>query len=104
MLFGIFAYRSYLGEHAATFDRIGADARINYGNLSLAGGYINGWNDLTKEEKHIWFGEASYFVAALADALLQIRRPHRGKCRQRRPVQGHCRYVHAGDGPISDSM
>jgi hypothetical protein len=60
--FGVFAYRSHIGVNADLYDRIGGDARINYKNLSLAGGYIHGSNDQTEENKDIWFGEAEYFV------------------------------------------
>jgi hypothetical protein len=59
---GFFVYRSYIGDNADTFDRIGGDARINYMDLSLAGGYIKGDNDETNENKDIWFVEAQYFV------------------------------------------
>ena len=62
VLFGFFAYRGYLGVNADTFDRIGGDVRLNYKNLSLAGGYINGNNDQPDEKKDIWFAEAEYFV------------------------------------------
>ncbi|MFZ0484427.1 MAG: hypothetical protein WAL93_13650 [Desulfobacterales bacterium] len=62
VLFGFFAYRGYLGVNADTFDRIGGDVRLNYKNISLAGGYINGNNDQTDEEKDIWFAETEYFV------------------------------------------
>jgi hypothetical protein len=62
VLLGFFAYRSYIGENGDTFDRIGGDARINYKDLSLAGGYIKGNNDETNEDKDIWFAEAEYFV------------------------------------------
>jgi hypothetical protein len=55
-------YRSYIGPSAATFDRIGGDARVNHKNLSVAGGYIYGNDDSTDEEEHIWFAEAYYFV------------------------------------------
>jgi hypothetical protein len=59
---GFFAYRGYLGMNADTFDRIGGDFRLNYKDLSLAGGFIRGNNDQTKEHKRIWFGEAQYFL------------------------------------------
>ena len=59
VLFGFFTYRGYLDENAYRFDRIGGDVRLNYKNLSLAGGYINGNNDQTHEQKDIWFAEAS---------------------------------------------
>jgi hypothetical protein len=62
VLFGFFAYRGYLGVNADTFDRIGGDVRLNYKNVSLAGGYINGNNKQTDEKKDIWFAEAEYFV------------------------------------------
>lgn len=60
--FGLFVYRSYIGPNSATFDRIGGDTRVNYKNLSVAGGYIYGDDDSTNEEKKIWFAEAYYFV------------------------------------------
>jgi hypothetical protein len=59
---GFFAYRTHVGDNADTYDRIGGDARINYINLSVAGGYITGDDDETNEDKDIWFGEAEYFV------------------------------------------
>jgi len=62
VLFGGFAYRSHVGVNADPYDRIGGDARINYKDLSVAGGYIHGSNDQTEEDKDIWFGEAEYFV------------------------------------------
>jgi hypothetical protein len=62
VLLGFFAYRSYLSDSGDTFDRIGGDARVNYENLSVAGGYISGNNDETNEDKDIWFAEAQYFV------------------------------------------
>jgi hypothetical protein len=62
VLFGGFAYRSYIGMNADPYDRIGGDVRVNYKDLSLAGGYIHGSNDQSEVNKDIWFGEAEYFV------------------------------------------
>jgi predicted porin len=62
VLFGGFAHRSHFGVNADSYDRIGGDVRINYKDLSVAGGYIRGSNDQTEEDKDIWFGEAEYFV------------------------------------------
>ncbi len=59
---GFFAYEGYVEENADRFDRIGGDARITYQSLSVAGGYITGNNRQANEDKHIWFGEAQYFV------------------------------------------
>ncbi len=42
VLFGIFGMRSYIGDEDEEFDRIGADIRVNYNDLSLASGYIRG--------------------------------------------------------------
>jgi hypothetical protein len=62
ILFGLFAYRGHSGENANDFDRIGGDVRLNYKDLSLAGGYIVGREEVTHIDKHIWFSEAYYFV------------------------------------------
>jgi hypothetical protein len=62
ILFGVFAYRSYLGTDIKTFDRIGGDVRVNYKDFSLAGGYIVGKNKETDEDKYIGFAEGQYFV------------------------------------------
>jgi hypothetical protein len=62
ILFGVFVYRSYLGPDIKTFDRIGGDVRVNYKDISLAGGYITGKNKETGEDKHIGFAEGQYFV------------------------------------------
>jgi hypothetical protein len=62
ILFGLFAYRGHSGENASDFDRMGGDVRLNYKDLSLAGGYIVGREEVTHIDKHIWFGEAYYFV------------------------------------------
>ena len=62
VLLGFFAYRSYIGENAYTFDRIGGDIRVNYKNFSVAGGFIRGNNEQTNEDKDIWFAEAQYFL------------------------------------------
>jgi hypothetical protein len=76
VLFGIFGKRSYVGDDDEEFDRIGADVRVNYKDLSLAGGYIRGID--VKEAAHggghgegmeegdidkdIWFAELEYFI------------------------------------------
>lgn len=82
VLFGIFGKRSYVGDNDEEFDRIGADVRVNYKDLSLAGGYIRGID--VKEAAHgggheeemeemeemeegdidkdIWFAELEYFI------------------------------------------
>ena len=43
-------------------DSIGADFRVNYKDLSLAGGYIRGEEDSTNIDKDIWFVEGEYFL------------------------------------------
>lgn len=62
ILVGGFYYKSYSGAQDLRFDRIGADARLNYKDLSVALGFITGDNDATNEKKDIWFAEAEYFV------------------------------------------
>jgi hypothetical protein len=68
VLFGLFGFRSNQGPGNNTFDRFGADFRVNFKDLSVAGGYIQGDNGggghdgAPKEEKDIWFAEAEYFV------------------------------------------
>lgn len=75
VLFGIFGMRSYVGDDDEEFDRIGADARVNYKDLSVAAGYIHGDNirghvhgggahghGSTELDKDVWFAEAEYFV------------------------------------------
>jgi len=79
VLFGIFAMRSYIGDKDEEFDRIGADVRVNYNDLSLASGYIrgidvkgagagNGGQEKGNDEegmdidKDIWFAELEYFL------------------------------------------
>jgi hypothetical protein len=62
VLFGGFIYRSRVGVNADPYDRVGGDVRINYKDLSVAGGYIHGSNDQTEVNKNIWFGESYYFV------------------------------------------
>jgi len=62
VLFGGFIYRSRVGVNADPYDRIGGDVRVNYKDVSLAGGYIHGSNDQTEENKNIWFGEGYYFL------------------------------------------
>ncbi|GAB4364831.1 MAG: hypothetical protein Kow00128_06850 [Deltaproteobacteria bacterium] len=62
ILIGGFYYKSYAGPTDLSFDRIGADARLNYKDLSLALGFVTGDNDATNEKKDIWFAEAEYFV------------------------------------------
>jgi len=62
VLVGGFYYKTNLGPDNHAFDRIGADARCNYKDLSVALGYITGDNDATNEKKDIWFAEAEYFV------------------------------------------
>jgi len=62
ILIGGFYYVSYSGDQDFKFDRIGADARGNYKDLSVALGFITGDNDATNENKDIWFAEAEYFV------------------------------------------
>ncbi len=59
---GVFAYRSLIGVDEDHFDRLGADLRVNFKDLSVAGGYIQGKNDATKLEKRISFAEMEYFV------------------------------------------
>ncbi|MFZ0451626.1 MAG: hypothetical protein WAL98_20505 [Desulfatiglandaceae bacterium] len=59
---GFFTYRSYIDENAYRFDRIGGDVRVNYKDLSMAGGYITGDNHETHEQTDVWFAEAQYFV------------------------------------------
>jgi hypothetical protein len=60
--FGVFAYRTHVGDDADKFDRIGADARISYKDLELAGGYIYGNDDSDNTDKDLWFVEAEYFL------------------------------------------
>ena len=62
VLLGVFGYRSFIGPDWHHFDRMGADLRVNYKDLSLAGGYIKGKNDDTLINKNITFAEAEYFV------------------------------------------
>jgi len=62
ILVGGFYYKSYAGPTDLSFDRIGADARWNHKDLSVALGFVTGDNDATNEEKDIWFAEAEYFV------------------------------------------
>ena len=59
---GVFAYRSYLGAEANTFDRFGGDVRIDYADLSLTGGYIKGNNHQSGIIEEIWFAGGQYFV------------------------------------------
>ncbi len=40
ILFGLFGYQGYTGANADRATRFGADARVNYKDLSLGGGYI----------------------------------------------------------------
>ena len=40
ILFGLFGYQGYTGANADRATRYGADARVNYKDLSLGGGYI----------------------------------------------------------------
>ena len=60
--FGIFAYRSYIGDDADKFDRVGGDLRINYKDLQFGGGYIYGEDDSDDTDKDLWFAEAEYFL------------------------------------------
>lgn len=62
ILIGAFYYKTYSGAQDLQFDRIGADARLNYKDLSVALGFITGDNDAMNEKKDIWFAEAEYFV------------------------------------------
>lgn len=62
ILVGAFYYKTYSGAQDLQFDRIGADARLNYKDLSVALGFITGDNDAMNEKKDIWFAEAEYFV------------------------------------------
>jgi hypothetical protein len=62
VLLGFFAYKSYLGTVPQTFNRVGGDLRMNYKDISVAGGYIIGKNHETTEDKHIAFVEGQYFV------------------------------------------
>lgn len=63
---GTFAYRTYEGDDAKKYDRVGGDIRVNYADASLVGGYAWGKNrELSFDDhspiQHIWFGEADYF-------------------------------------------
>ncbi len=62
--FGGFYFITHSGPDGFKFDRIGADARVNYKDLSVATGYITGKNDdpNAKEKKNIWFAEVEYFI------------------------------------------
>jgi hypothetical protein len=59
---GFFAYRTYEGNDAKTFDRIGGDARVTYKDIDLSGGYIRGDNDDTNVDENIWFAGGQYWV------------------------------------------
>jgi hypothetical protein len=61
--FGVFAYRSYLGDRGKDeYDRLGGDIRLNYKDLSVAGGYIIGDDDSTDTDQDLWFAEAEYWL------------------------------------------
>jgi hypothetical protein len=61
--FGVFAYRTYLGDSGNDeFDRLGGDIRLNYKDLSLAGGYIFGDDDSDDTDKDLWLVEAEYWL------------------------------------------
>jgi hypothetical protein len=59
---GFFAYRTYEGDHAKIFDRIGGDARVTYKDIDLSGGYIWGDNDDTNVKEGIWFAGGRYWI------------------------------------------
>jgi hypothetical protein len=59
---GFFAYRTYEGDHADTFDRIGGDARWTYKDIDISGGYIRGENDESNVDENIWFAGGQYCV------------------------------------------
>ncbi len=67
ILFGFFAYRSYVGIDNDEMDRFGADLRWNFKDLSLAGGYIKGkkigggHGGGAPQDKDVWFSELEYF-------------------------------------------
>jgi hypothetical protein len=73
---GAFGYRSYVDNpdavpvalEAEAYNRVGADIRLNYNDLSLVGGYAWG-KDKSKTfgfgsppEQNIWFAEGDYFI------------------------------------------
>jgi hypothetical protein len=61
--FGVFAYRTYLGDDGNDeFTRIGGDIRLNYKDLSVAGGYIAGDDDSETIDQDLWFAEAEYWI------------------------------------------
>jgi hypothetical protein len=59
---GFFAYRTYEGDHAKTFDRIGGDARLTYKDIDLSGGYIWGDNDDANVKENILFAGGRYWI------------------------------------------
>jgi hypothetical protein len=59
---GLFAYRTYEGSHADTFDRIGGDVRWTYKDIDLSGGYIWGNDDETNVKENICFAGVQYWV------------------------------------------
>jgi len=62
--FGGFYYITHTGPEAVKFERAGADVRVSFKDLQVAGGYITGNNHdpASMEKKNILFAEAEYFV------------------------------------------
>jgi len=62
VILGLFAFRTYVGANADTFDRIGGDIRLNHNDFSLSGGFIRGVDNSVNQTQNIWFAEAEYFL------------------------------------------
>jgi hypothetical protein len=60
--FGFFTYRTYEGDNAKTFDRIGGDVRVTYKDIDFSGGYIWGDNHETDVKEGIWFVGGQYWI------------------------------------------